>query len=517
MTRYLNRAVLALAIGMFCFNASAQSSLDEIEITDQTVTFVDTCPEEDVVEEEIPAPTPLDTDGDGIIDDEDNCVDTVNGDQSDVDADGLGDVCDACSMDEANNENSYDENYLMYKEPADGSTNGCAVYLNCSEPLPEEEPLPSLTKFISLEPTAALDGSTSSCAEGNCETLTLTAVRDTDPVADFPAHVQRSQPHTVIVPYVLPVIEGHSGNSYAYLHFTLEDGETLTCTYIGGSSSDRPSGMEVYYGQNYYYVSCSDEVTVPGNEVTADDFSLEIEGGARYYCPSDNCIESLPVELKKSKALSLDYYYYDYYDYYYDYYYYDEPVPYDEYERTVVRVELIDASLSCGYFRRVMTLTDGATEESNGLDVSEIAVTNVSDDGMVTMNATCSASDSSGEITTLWSLLEAPEGIAITSENAGQVTVGSVSGVDSGTVRMRLTCRQGCLETFREGSVDLAALSAAFAVAPPAPVGFSLGGGNCSLVTRTSDVNSASGFFALIAVSGLAGMIIFRQRAARQE
>jgi gliding motility-associated-like protein len=35
-----------------------------------------------------------DTDGDGVIDTEDNCVDIANGDQSDIDGDGLGDVCD---------------------------------------------------------------------------------------------------------------------------------------------------------------------------------------------------------------------------------------------------------------------------------------------------------------------------------------------------------------------------------------------------------------------------------------
>lgn len=38
--------------------------------------------------------TPLDSDGDGIPDDADNCVNTYNPDQSDVDGDGIGDVCD---------------------------------------------------------------------------------------------------------------------------------------------------------------------------------------------------------------------------------------------------------------------------------------------------------------------------------------------------------------------------------------------------------------------------------------
>ncbi len=37
-----------------------------------------------------------DTDGDGILDIDDNCVDTPNADQADVDGDGIGDVCDNC-------------------------------------------------------------------------------------------------------------------------------------------------------------------------------------------------------------------------------------------------------------------------------------------------------------------------------------------------------------------------------------------------------------------------------------
>jgi len=38
----------------------------------------------------------VDTDGDGIVDLEDNCVNTSNSDQSDNDGDGIGDVCDNC-------------------------------------------------------------------------------------------------------------------------------------------------------------------------------------------------------------------------------------------------------------------------------------------------------------------------------------------------------------------------------------------------------------------------------------
>jgi hypothetical protein len=37
-----------------------------------------------------------DTDGDGVTDSEDDCIDVENGDQSDTDSDELGDFCDNC-------------------------------------------------------------------------------------------------------------------------------------------------------------------------------------------------------------------------------------------------------------------------------------------------------------------------------------------------------------------------------------------------------------------------------------
>ena len=40
-------------------------------------------------------PEPNDVDGDGVLNERDNCVTTLNADQSDVDRDGAGDRCDA--------------------------------------------------------------------------------------------------------------------------------------------------------------------------------------------------------------------------------------------------------------------------------------------------------------------------------------------------------------------------------------------------------------------------------------
>jgi hypothetical protein len=39
-----------------------------------------------------------DSDGDGVLDEDDNCVEIPNEDQADLDLDGVGDVCDNCSQ-----------------------------------------------------------------------------------------------------------------------------------------------------------------------------------------------------------------------------------------------------------------------------------------------------------------------------------------------------------------------------------------------------------------------------------
>jgi hypothetical protein len=48
-------------------------------------------------------PVDIDNDGDGVVDNDDNCPKTPNSDQGDIDNDGVGDVCDNCVY-EANSE-----------------------------------------------------------------------------------------------------------------------------------------------------------------------------------------------------------------------------------------------------------------------------------------------------------------------------------------------------------------------------------------------------------------------------
>lgn len=48
------------------------------------------------------APPPPDADSDGVVDEDDNCVEVANADQKDADKDGVGDACDACPSDKDN-------------------------------------------------------------------------------------------------------------------------------------------------------------------------------------------------------------------------------------------------------------------------------------------------------------------------------------------------------------------------------------------------------------------------------
>ena len=56
----------------------------------------------DVIEGRGDGSVPIDSDGDGIVDSIDNCPARANPDQADVDADGRGDLCDACPHDPGN-------------------------------------------------------------------------------------------------------------------------------------------------------------------------------------------------------------------------------------------------------------------------------------------------------------------------------------------------------------------------------------------------------------------------------
>ena len=52
--------------------------------------------------ENLPAPCRFDSDGDDVLDHEDNCPNTPNPDQADADGDGIGDACDDCPFDPFN-------------------------------------------------------------------------------------------------------------------------------------------------------------------------------------------------------------------------------------------------------------------------------------------------------------------------------------------------------------------------------------------------------------------------------
>ncbi len=76
------RAVSSLALLLFACNGPT-APLDTDPGMDTDTDVEDTDP-----------PTPVDTDGDGVTDDVDNCIQTPNANQADLDGDLLGDLCD---------------------------------------------------------------------------------------------------------------------------------------------------------------------------------------------------------------------------------------------------------------------------------------------------------------------------------------------------------------------------------------------------------------------------------------
>jgi hypothetical protein len=70
---------------------------DEEDCTPEVQEDIDLCPEDGLQsEEDLPCATvtPADTDGDGVIDESDNCPAVANADQQDADENGTGDVCE---------------------------------------------------------------------------------------------------------------------------------------------------------------------------------------------------------------------------------------------------------------------------------------------------------------------------------------------------------------------------------------------------------------------------------------
>jgi hypothetical protein len=70
----------------------------------------------------------IDGDGDGIPDEDDNCVEVSNEDQADLDLDGVGDVCDNCLMAPNPAQDDCDDDYCGNLCDCDYFQNGVCGY-----------------------------------------------------------------------------------------------------------------------------------------------------------------------------------------------------------------------------------------------------------------------------------------------------------------------------------------------------------------------------------------------------
>ena len=94
-TYYISRLIMLIILVVFIFlGTTGCDSNESIKYDDDEIITPDIIPDPPADDDDGSTTTITDTDGDGILDENDNCVYYINADQLDTDADGVGDECD---------------------------------------------------------------------------------------------------------------------------------------------------------------------------------------------------------------------------------------------------------------------------------------------------------------------------------------------------------------------------------------------------------------------------------------
>jgi len=114
---------------------------------------------------------------------------------------------------------------------------------------------------------------------GICRDYVLEAAKLYSPSRWTDAQVDLANPMAFVLPEVIPVTQGNSGNHWITLTWRLGDSQ-FKCRYRGGSDQAHPQDeAELAKATQYVFWHCSDDAAQPGDVLSADSVRLHLDNG----------------------------------------------------------------------------------------------------------------------------------------------------------------------------------------------------------------------------------------------